>query len=54
MSVTKSAGSPQMAATTVKLDPVSSPEGTKKVQNQDPSVVNGSSSESSTKTKGIT
>ncbi|XP_021490284.1 proton-coupled amino acid transporter 2 [Meriones unguiculatus] len=54
MSVTKSSGSPQIAATTVKLDPVPSPEGTKKVQNQDPSLVNGSSSESSTKTKGIT
>ncbi|XP_032768875.1 proton-coupled amino acid transporter 2 [Rattus rattus] len=53
MSVTKSAGSPQVAAT-VKLDLVSFPESAKKVQSQDPSPVNGSSSESSEKTKGIT
>ncbi|XP_028631805.1 proton-coupled amino acid transporter 2 isoform X1 [Grammomys surdaster] len=49
MSVTKSSGSPQVA-TTVKLDL----ESAKKVQSQDPSPVNGSSSESSKKTKGIT
>uniref|UniRef100_A0A8I6GDY3 Solute carrier family 36 member 2 n=1 Tax=Rattus norvegicus TaxID=10116 RepID=A0A8I6GDY3_RAT len=53
MSVTKSAGSPQVAAT-VKLDLVSFPESAKKVQSQDPNPVNGSSSESSEKTKGIT
>ncbi|XP_052052897.1 proton-coupled amino acid transporter 2 isoform X2 [Apodemus sylvaticus] len=53
MSVTKSAGSPQVA-TTVKLDLVSFSESAKKVQSQDPSPVNGSSSESSKKTKGIT
>lgn len=50
MSVTKSARSPQVA-TTVNLD---HPESAKKVQSQDPSPVNGSSSESSRKTKGIT
>lgn len=53
MSVTKSAGDPQVA-TTIKLDLVSSPERTKKVQSQDPSLGNGSASESSKKTKGIT
>lgn len=53
MSATKSAVDPQVG-TTIKLDLVSSPESTKKVQSQDPSLGNGSSSESSKKTKGIT
>ena len=53
MSVTKSAGDPQVA-TTIKLDLVASPESTKKVQSQDPSLGNGSASESSKKTNGIT
>ncbi|CAO2643138.1 Proton-coupled amino acid transporter 2 [Lemmus lemmus] len=53
MSATKSAGDPQVA-TTIKMDLVSSPESTKKVQSQDFSLGNGSSSESSKKTKGIT
>nr|AAO74833.1 truncated SLC36A2 protein [Mus musculus]BAC39656.1 unnamed protein product [Mus musculus] len=50
MSVTKSARSPQVA-TPLNLD---LPESAKKLQSQDPSPANGSSSESSKKTKGIT